>query len=1312
MTRGAGPPSRADGRDAASPVRRPSAAHVAALATLIALILPAGAAADTGFRDFSFGSGITAPTAEKPQSKVWFGDGQWWSVMYNDLTARYEIWQLDPSTEAWQSTGAIVDERENTRADALWDGTHLYVVSAGTSSSDSADDARLMRYSYNAGAKTYTLDSGYPVELTNGGSSAVTIAKDDTGRLWVAYTQGTKVYLSHSTSNDHTWRSPYVMPAPGAADVVAGEDEAAIVAFDDKVGVMWSNQSPDHQAMYWATHVDGAADDQWAPNTARQGFKLADNHINLKALDGDPAGQVFAAAKTSNTAWSEPLIELLVLKNGAWTRHVYGTVTDNHTRAIVSLDPARRLLYVFAAGPCCSGGRIYFKQSSLDSVSFTPGLGSVFIESSSDPKINNPTSTKQPATNESGLLVMAGDDTTHRYLHNRKADGAPETNLESGPSGTVRSNSATFTFSANRTGVSFECKLDAGAYQPCSSPRAYADLEKGQHTFQVRALSQGENLDPTPATRTWTVESTSTTAAYAPVADAHVNGDQATRNFGTATALWADRSPSEESYLRFQVGGISGAVQEAKLRLRVSNGTGNGPAIHTTTSAWSELGLTYNNRPAATSTAHDDKAGVAAGAWVEYDVKPFVTGNGSYDLKLVADSSDGMDFASREAASNRPELVVTSNSGPPETTIDSAPTDPAGSSLASFKFSADKSASFECRLDGSGFEPCTSPKTYGDLPDGQHSFEVRAVDETGQIDPTPATHSWRVDSTAPSPPQITNPADGATFTDSTVTLTGSAEPLSTVEVFDGHGSQGAVVADSNGAWSMVLSDLSDGSHELSATAMDAADNVSAPSESRTVTVDVNAPETVIDSGPSGHGSSSSATLSFSADDPQALFLCSLDGEPQYTCSSPHELSALGEGAHTFEVQAVDASGNPDPTPASRSWSVDTTAPSVSSTLPADADTGTDLRADARATFSEELDTATVTADTMKLVRQSDSSPVAAAVRPAADGLSADIDPDAPLDANTTYTAVITGGGEGVKDLAGNPLAGDYSWSFTTAADSPPQTTIDSGPSGTIGTASASFGFSADLPGSSFECSLDGQAFASCSSPKAYTELADGEHSFEVRATGPSGTLDPTPARRTWTVETLIFDDGFELGSFTKWSSVVTGADGTAAVQGATVKTGDYAARLSETALTGSVAYARKILASSERDLSVSGDFRIDQEGLSGGNVPLFRLYNASGTRQVSLYRQNASGDKVRLTHSDLGVDTSGRLPLGKWGHFKLHVVAAGTSASTVEVFLDGVQVYRTTDASVDAAGVKTLQIGNDTSRQAFTLVADNIEARR
>jgi large repetitive protein len=58
---------------------------------------------------------------------------------------------------------------------------------------------------------------------------------------------------------------------------------------------------------------------------------------------------------------------------------------------------------------------------------------------------------------------------------------------------------------------------------------------------------------------------------------------------------------------------------------------------------------------------------------------------------------------------------------------------------------------------------------------------------------------------------------------------------------------------------------------------------------------------------------------------------------------------------------------------------------------------------------------------------------------------------------------------------------------------------------------ASFRFSADQAGAGFDCALDGAAFAPCTSPQAYSELAPGSHSFRVRATDAAGNVDASPA---------------------------------------------------------------------------------------------------------------------------------------------------------------------------------------------------------
>lgn len=101
------------------------------------------------------------------------------------------------------------------------------------------------------------------------------------------------------------------------------------------------------------------------------------------------------------------------------------------------------------------------------------------------------------------------------------------------------------------------------------------------------------------------------------------------------------------------------------------------------------------------------------------------------------------------------------------------------------------------------------------------------------------------------------------------------------------------------------------------------------------------PDTLVDSGPSGPTSSNSATFLFRSTITPATFACSLDGGPATACTSPITYPGLTDGSHTFSVVAT-AAGGADPTPAVRSWTVDTTAPSVPTGLQPTATTSTSV----------------------------------------------------------------------------------------------------------------------------------------------------------------------------------------------------------------------------------------------------------------------------------------------------------------------------------------------------------------------------------
>lgn len=110
---------------------------------------------------------------------------------------------------------------------------------------------------------------------------------------------------------------------------------------------------------------------------------------------------------------------------------------------------------------------------------------------------------------------------------------------------------------------------------------------------------------------------------------------------------------------------------------------------------------------------------------------------------------------------------------------------------------------------------------------------------------------------------------------------------------------------------------------------------------------------------------------------------------------------------------------------------DTTAPTISSVIPTAGSAGASTRVAPTATFSEPLNASTVTSTTFSL-KDSTGAAVAATISYDIATLKATLAPSSPLTTNTTYTATIKGGASGVKDTAGNPLAADYTWTFTTS----------------------------------------------------------------------------------------------------------------------------------------------------------------------------------------------------------------------------------------------------------------------------------------
>ncbi len=421
------------------------------------------AAPGPGFKDFQYkpdsdlGVGGNDVVSFRNQSKLWFNDGKWWGILFDrgsTSDGTYRIQSLNMATQAWTtaSTATAVDNRNRSHADALWDGTNLWVVSSFDYKRNwsPSGDVRVYKYSYNATSKTYAIVGGFPKTIASNspdpgtpakapGRQAATIAKGPDNTLWVSYLQvidpdvakpsPANVMVVHSTTAAGTiWSAPIVIPGQGVAPTT--DDMAAItVTGTNGVGVLWSNQTAGEEAFYFAAHKDGDPVGTWGAREAASpggaGTLSADGHISLKT---DASGKVIAAVKTNHVAGSDPLIEVLARTGqadvvGSWSTHTVSTVTQKGTRPVLVLDSENNEANVFITDTSADVGTtlhhvITQRTAPLATLNFgAASIGTPFISSAANGGINNTTSTKQITSITSGIIALAADIPNRTYFH-------------------------------------------------------------------------------------------------------------------------------------------------------------------------------------------------------------------------------------------------------------------------------------------------------------------------------------------------------------------------------------------------------------------------------------------------------------------------------------------------------------------------------------------------------------------------------------------------------------------------------------------------------------------------------------------------------------------------------------------------------------------------------------------------------------------------------------------------------------------------------------------------------------------------------
>ncbi|MCE9576359.1 MAG: cell envelope biogenesis protein OmpA, partial [Deltaproteobacteria bacterium] len=685
----------------------------------------------------------------------------------------------------------------------------------------------------------------------------------------------------------------------------------------------------------------------------------------------------------------------------------------------------------------------------------------------------------------------------------------PDTALVDMPPALDNSADVQFAFTATEAGT-FECQLDGAGFAPCSTPHDVTALASGSHTFDVRAIDAVGNVDPSPATWTWTIDLTTPNT----VIDAGPTGTVA-----ATTATFAFSSPNAGAGATFDCALDGAALAPCGSTSTISySGLAEGDhtfAVRVTTMAgtpdptpaeqtWTvdltapvvtittgPTGLTADSTPSFDFTTSGNPTTIEC----KIDSAAFASCGSPFTAAALVDGGHTLVVRAIDAAGNTGSdtRAFTVDTTAPDTTIVTGPGSPTAATSATFTFASTEAGTFECALDGAAFAACPTPTSFTGLADAVHVLRVRAVDAVGNADGSPATFAWTVDTVGPTTAITSSPSNPDGSTSATFTYTASESPATYECSLDGAAFASCPVTGKSYAG------LTDVSHSFRVRAKDAAGNTGAIT-TFTWVVDTTAPTIAFTGGPIDPTptSETAPTFTFAVGGSATSTSCKVDADAFGPCTTAtsHTTGALAEGAHTIQLQVSDAVGNTAAT-APRPFTIDTIAPTVA-----------------------------FTGGPIDPLATNDATPTFAFVTGGAPASTQCKVDGGAFGACTTAashtTAALADGGHAitvrVTDAAGNSAAtAPRTFTIDTA---PPTTTLVTTPPSLATVNNATFTYAASEIGT-FECKLDAGAFTGCaSSGQSYTGLAEGSHTFQVRATDAPGNVDATPATYTWLVDTV------------------------------------------------------------------------------------------------------------------------------------------------------------------------------------------------
>jgi hypothetical protein len=371
------------------------------------------------------------------------------------------------------------------------------------------------------------------------------------------------------------------------------------------------------------------------------------------------------------------------VRSGSPTYNAYVKATVHGVTGLVR----RAKLRLFAPGGCPDGGTVHLVSNDYlgtttpwneDGLTFLtapaidgPPLGSV----GAVPPASWAEFEVTGAITSDGTYSFALRNASHSIRYSSsEGDHPPEIVLETLPLPVIASfspSSASFGSEVlimgsgllSATRVEFG-GTDAAAFTVDSDSRIRATVPEGAREGRIRVTtpfgSAESDDDFTPSAEPSVV-------IFPPSHDAHVKSTSPTRNYGTLESLRVrDGNPTYSVFLKFEVSGLIGQVTSARVRLRVTDGSDDGGEIYSvansylgTSTPWTQTDLVWENAPVLGGGPLAALDRISPDTWVEFDVTPAVTGDGTFSF-AIRNASDNSAYFSSLEGTHSPELVVES----------------------------------------------------------------------------------------------------------------------------------------------------------------------------------------------------------------------------------------------------------------------------------------------------------------------------------------------------------------------------------------------------------------------------------------------------------------------------------------------------------------------------------------------------------------------------------------------------------------------------------------------------------------------------